>query len=90
MPHSRKRVKQPFKEHCGRANGQWFMRTSTRHVAVGKRVLMANVDFWLEALDQSFLDSGLRNTSSSKDRDTQTGRQKDRIHSHKVKALQEI
>lgn len=90
MPHSHKRVKQPFKERCGRASGQWFMRTPTGHVAVGEMVLMANVDFWLEALDQSFLDSGLRNISSSKHRDIQTGRQKDRIHSHKVKALQEI
>lgn len=90
MQHSRKRVKQPFKECCGGASGQWFMRTPTRYVAVGERVLMANGDFWLEALDQSFLDSGLRNISSSKHRDIQTGRQKDRIHSHKVKALQEI
>lgn len=90
MEHSRKIVKQPFKECCGGASGQWFMRTPARHVAVGERVLMANVDFWLEALDQSFSDSDLRNISSSKHSNMQTGRQKDRIHSHKVKALQEI
>ena len=85
MQNSDKIVKQPFKECCRGASGRWFLRIPTRHVAVGERVLMADVDFWLEALDQNFLDTVLQNILSSKHRDIQTGRQAERIHPHNEK-----